>query len=87
MLGYDFPQPEAPSWAIEAGIPLPGEREGFRDYVLRLGIDPTPMLDGLTERTAVLANIRLSSRLADEMPDVWNAHLRKWIASVRQSTL
>lgn len=63
-----------PDWAIWAGCPEPEEGELFPDYVRRLGLDPEPMLEGLTEQTYPLANYRLWSALMRSMPKQFSAY-------------
>lgn len=60
--------PKLPAWAVWAGFPEPGPDEGFCVYVERLGLDPEPLLEGLNERTYILANIRLASALMHADP-------------------
>jgi len=59
---------QLPEWAIQAGCPQPHSGELFDDYVRRLGLDPEPMLAGLTERTESLATYRLWSALMRKCP-------------------
>ena len=54
---------------------MPTKGEMFPEYVRRLGLDPVPMLDGLTERTYPLANYRLWSVLMREMPKQFSAYV------------
>jgi hypothetical protein len=79
------PIPTPPSWAVAAGLPAPTRGETFRDYVTRLGLSPSELLEGLTTRTAVVANIRLASKVADTMPEAWQKHLR-WFISQHSRT-
>lgn len=60
-----------PEWALQAGLPPPGEDESFEKYVSRLGLDPEELLVGLNETTMVLANIRLASALMKEAPEAY----------------
>jgi hypothetical protein len=57
------PPPEIPQWAKDIGAPAPRRGEGFRDYCIRMGIDPEPLLEGITEATLPVANTRLASAL------------------------
>lgn len=64
-----------PEWAIWAGCPPPTQGELFDEYVRRLGLDPAPLLDGLTEQTLVLANYRLWSMLMRGCPEAFSNYL------------
>ena len=68
--------PVPPAWALAAGLPAPENGEGFCRYVTRLGLDCAYFFEDLTERTAELANLRLSSYLIDSMPGPFRAHVR-----------
>lgn len=57
-----------PRWAVDAGVPEPYLDETFCDYVKRLGFNADWMLQELTDRTACLANVRLSTALMKTMP-------------------
>ena len=80
-------RPLAPFWAVEAGLPEPEPDETFEQYVERLGLRSGPLVEGLTERTMCLANVRLSSELAKHLPDAWDRHLTNWVANIRRATL
>jgi hypothetical protein len=70
------PLPRAPRWALWAGLPEPQQHEGFREYVQRLGLDPEPLLVGLSERSLVLANMRLDSALIRACPEAFARYMR-----------
>lgn len=61
-------RPEPPQWALEAGLPPPKKKEGFAEYVTRLGLEAGELLVDLTAQTALLANGRLATTLARAMP-------------------
>lgn len=61
------PTPRLPAWA--AGCPPPSPQETFRGYVSRLGMDPERLLEGLTPRTAEIANERLAAALQRACPE------------------
>lgn len=67
--------PQLPQWAQWAGYPKPTPDESFYAYVTRLGLDPEPMLVGLTERTRCLANQRLASELMRQAPQYFRAYV------------
>ena len=69
------PSPRPPPWALAAGLPSPNPGETFCQYVERLGLDCAELLEGLNERTAVLANPRLASRIAHDMPEAYSRYL------------
>lgn len=71
--------PKPPQWALDAGLPEPEPREDFCDYVTRLGLDCSELFEGLTPRTMVVAQMRLAQKLADETPDVWRAHVERFV--------
>jgi hypothetical protein len=73
-------KPEPPAWALDAGLPNPTVDEEFAAYCVRLGIDPVPLIDGLTEQTLCIANSRLANHLQREMPRVWQAHINERVA-------
>ncbi len=73
-MGSERPQPSPvlPSWAKGAPQPDPGET--FEEYCRRFGIgegEIDRLLEGLDERTAVLANMRLASYLIRHLPEAW----------------
>ena len=68
-------RPEPPSWALKAGLPSPHEGETFIPYVQRLGLQPEPLLVELTERTIVLANLRLAHTLKYAMRPAYDRHV------------
>lgn len=70
------PRPRVPEWARWAGLPCPLQGEGFEEYVLRLGLDPVMLLDGLTENTAYIANRRLATELMRRMPKSYEAYVQ-----------
>lgn len=80
----DLP-PDPPAWALSAGLPAPRGGENFVVYVERLGLEPDDLLDGLDDRTAPLANIRLASRLLEAMPGAFNRYFRERRDSVLRS--
>lgn len=67
--------PQLPRWALWAGYPEPAPDESFRAYVTRLGLDPEPLLAGLTERTSCLANQRLATELMRRTPDRFQEYM------------
>jgi hypothetical protein len=69
-------RPEPPEWALAAGLPRPNG-EGFTDYVSALGLDPRSLLDGLTEQTICIANLRLATTLQRAMPHVFDLYVDK----------
>lgn len=81
-------KPNPPRWALAAGLPRPRKYESFRHYVGRLGLDADLLLEGLDDRTAVLANIRLASRLQIELPHEFDLHVQelasKWDTPFRR---
>ncbi len=79
-MGRDRPQPEPvlPSWTEGAPQPDPGET--FEEYCRRFGIgegEIDRLLEGLDERTAVVANVRLASYLTRHLPDQWQEAMRR----------
>lgn len=64
----EFPPPEIPGWAVEAGCPQPKRGESFQAYVERLGLDFDDLTIDLCEQTAGIANIRLASELRRRNP-------------------
>lgn len=64
----EFPPPEIPEWAIEAGCPAPERGESFQHYVERLGLDFEDLTIDLCERTVEIANVRLVSELRRRNP-------------------
>lgn len=68
-------QPDPPQWALAAGLPEPESGETFSEYVLRLGLSPDSLLDGLTEQTVCLANGRLATALQRSMPQSFDLYV------------
>lgn len=67
--------PDPPSWALEEGLPAPGEGETFIPYVERLGLQTHPLLIDLTEQTIVLANGRLRTTLSRTMRPAFDRYV------------
>lgn len=65
-------RPEPPQWALDAGLPEPTCKEGFSEYVSRLGLEPDELLTELTEQTSPLANLRLAHTIRMVMPGAWD---------------
>jgi hypothetical protein len=70
-------RPEPPLWALEEGLPAPHEGETFVPYVLRLGLQPAPLLVELDRRTIPLANGRLSTALSRAMQPAFDRHIER----------
>lgn len=68
-------RPEPPQWALAAGLPEPKKKEGFTEYVTRLGLDAEELLIDLTEQTSPLANGRLAATIRKTMPDAYDRFL------------
>jgi hypothetical protein len=67
-----------PPWALADGMPPPEKGETFENYWTRMGIDSDVidrMLVGLTERNACCANERMSTYLANRMPDAFSRYV------------
>lgn len=78
----DWPAPEPPAWALEAGCPAPLAGEDFCSYVERLGLSPERFLVELQPRTVEFVNIRLASALAAEAPRTFRAYCHRRYASI-----
>ena len=68
--------PEPAQWALNAGLPKPHPEEGFIEYVERIGLDATELLEGLHERTVCLANYRLNTQLQRQIRPAFDAHVQ-----------
>jgi hypothetical protein len=74
------PEPYAPPWAVEGGLPPAAKGESFEDYCRRIGVEEHEIKQltvGLTARTADLANARLGSYLIRACPDAYQAALER----------
>lgn len=49
-------------------MPPPYKDENFVGYVSRMGLDPDPLLEGLTENSLPIANMRLATELMRQLP-------------------
>lgn len=70
-------RPAPPSWALEEGLPAPHDDETFIPYVLRLGLQPEPLLVDLTEQTIMLANSRLATTLSRTMRPAFDRYVQR----------
>ena len=67
--------PAPAQWALDAGLPAPGDEEGFIQYVERLGMSGTELLVDLTAQTIDLANYRLNTQLQRRMRWAFDEHV------------
>jgi hypothetical protein len=74
-------QPRVPEWALWSGLPEPHEAENFVQYVSRMGLDPGPLLQGLTDNSLAIANRRLATELMRQLPSYYEG----WVEAVRRS--
>lgn len=68
--------PQPPQWALDAGAAEPLDGETFSAYCERIMVPPevaAGFFDGLTERTAPLANARLAAYLMEMWPEAFRA--------------
>lgn len=72
--------PRVPEWALWSGLPPPVEGENFVGYVERMGLDPEPLLLGLSENSLSIANRRLATELMRQLP--W--FYEEWIETRRR---
>lgn len=72
--------PRVPEWALWSGLPAPEQDENFVEYVSRMGLDPDPLLAGLSENSLSIANMRLATELMRQLPrhyEIWTEHVRR----------
>lgn len=65
------PEPHPPWWAVIDGMPEPRPGEPFVAYWTRIGFDQAEVrasLDGLTDRTADVANLRMARLVGERVP-------------------
>ncbi len=75
------PPPERPKWAGDF-LPHVTLGESFERYCRRIGISELGidgLLEGLTERTAEIANVRLCSYLIVTCPVAWTAAVQDFM--------